>query len=134
MLFADGAFGLILLGLWIFCLIDVITTDQSQMRNLPKMVWVLLVLVLPDIGSILWLVAGREWQSAGRPRGNGGAVGAFPEYDRPGRAVPASPDDDEQFLRNVRERADQQRRRYEAQRRAELDAEQSRLLKKPEDD
>jgi phospholipase D-like protein len=134
MLFADGALGLILLGLWIFCLIDVITTDQSQMRNLPKMAWVLIVLLLADIGSILWLVAGREWQTTGQSRANRGAGGAFPEYDRPGRAVPANPDDDEQFLRNVRERAEQQRRRYEAQRQAELEAEQARLLKKPEDD
>ena len=134
MLFADGALSLILLAVWIFCIIDVITTDQSQMRNLPKMAWLLIVLLLPDIGSILWLVAGREWQTTGQPRGARGAGAAFPEYDRPGRAVPANPDDDEQFLRNVRERAEQQRRRYEAQRRAELEAEQARLLKKPEDD
>lgn len=134
MLFADGALGLILVGLWLFCLIDVITTDQSQMRNLPKMVWLLIVLLLPDIGSILWLVAGHEWQPSGQSRTARGASGAFPGYDRPGRAVSVNPDDDEQFLRDVRERAELQRRRFEAQRRAELEAEQGRLLKKPEDD
>jgi hypothetical protein len=59
--------------------------------------------------------------------------GTYPEYDRPGRAVPANPDDDEQFLRGVRERAEEQRRRYDAQRKAELEAEQARLLKKRDD-
>jgi Phospholipase_D-nuclease N-terminal len=130
MIFADGALGLIMLGLWIFCIIDVITTDESQMRNLPKLVWLLLVLVLIDLGSLLWLVAGRVWQPAGQARDPNGA---FPEYDRPGRAAPANPDDDEQFLRNVRERADAQRRRYEAQRQAEVEAEQARPLKKPDE-
>jgi phospholipase D-like protein len=134
MLFADGALGLVLLGLWIFCIIDVITTDESQMRNLPKMVWLLIVLLLPDLGSILWLVAGRDWQASGQPRGHLATNAAFPEYDRPGRFAATNPDDDEEFLRGVRERAEQQRRRYDAQRRAELEAEQARLLKKPDED
>jgi hypothetical protein len=133
MILADGAFGLIMLGVWIFCIIDVITTDQSDMRNLPKMVWLLLVIILVDLGSILWLVAGRNWQTTGQSRSNSRAGGAFPEYDRPGRDVPANPDDDEAFLRNVRNRADDQRRRYQAQRDADLAAEQARLLKKPDD-
>ncbi len=43
----------------------------------------------------------------------------FPEYDRPGRAAPAKPEDDEEFLRKVRERAEEQRRRYRESRRDE---------------
>jgi hypothetical protein len=133
MILADGAFGLIMLGLWIFCIIDVITTDQSEMRNLPKMVWLLLVIILVDLGSILWLVAGRNWQTSGQARANSRSRAGLPEYDRPGRRVPANPDDDEEFLRSVRSRADAQRKRYDAQRKAELEAEQARPLKKPED-
>jgi hypothetical protein len=126
MLFFYGGFGLILLGLWIFCLLDVIVTDESECRNLPKGLWILVVLLLPDIGSILWLIAGRPRITA-RPGGlpYKGNTGHFPEYDRPGRFVATSPDDDEEFLRRCRERAEEQRRRYREQlRRAEKDQEQ----------
>ncbi len=40
----------------------------------------------------------------------------YPEYDRPGRAAATSPDDDEDFLRKVRERAEEQRRAYREER------------------
>ena len=53
----DALLTLALIGLWIFCLVDVITTDESSCRNLPKMLWLLLVLLVPLVGSIIWLVA-----------------------------------------------------------------------------
>jgi hypothetical protein len=133
MILTDGALGLVLLGLWIFCVIDVITTDALIVRNLPKMAWLFIVLLLPDLGSIAWLVAGHPWQENGRPRSSGRTAARYPEYDRPGRAVPASPDDDEEFLRQIRERAEQQRRQYQERRRAELEAERDDLLKRPEE-
>ncbi len=111
MLLFDGTFGLVMLGLWLFCIIDVITTDQSRIRNLPKLTWLLIVLLLPDIGSIIWLVAGHTWE----PRGEAPTrlQRQFPEYDRPGRHIATNPDDDEAFLRQVRKRADEQRKRAE---------------------
>jgi hypothetical protein len=135
MLYADGLLGFLLLGLWLFCIFDVITTPEFAVKHLPKLVWLFIVLLLPDIGSVIWLVAGRErsWSTPTRSATNAGRGGAFPEYDRPGRAVAGNPDDDEAFLREVRERAEAQRRSYEARRRAELDAEQSRLRRRPDE-
>ncbi|HZQ85040.1 MAG TPA: PLD nuclease N-terminal domain-containing protein [Acidimicrobiales bacterium] len=73
MLLFDGAFGLAMLGLWVYCIFDVITTDDSLVRNLPKLLWVAIVLLIPDIGSIAWLVAGRpqkaSFRIAGAPYG-----------------------------------------------------------------
>ena len=121
MLFVDGAMGLVLFALWIFCLVDVITTDEVLCRNLPKGVWVLLVLVLFDVGAIVWLVAGRTWP--GQDRGPGlpyrGTTGRFPEYERPGRFAATSDEDDAEFLRRCRERAEEQRRRHREQRHAD---------------
>lgn len=123
MLFFDGALGLVVLALWVFCLIDVISTDESLCRNMPKTWWVLIVLLLPDLGAVLWLVAGRPWQVTSRTanplyRGQRGPVqAAYPEYDRPGRFAANRPEDDEEFLRQVRERAEEQRRRYREQQR-----------------
>ena len=117
MLYFDGAMSLVLFALWVFCLIDVITTDESLCRNLPKMYWILIVVLLFDIGAVIWLVAGRPWPSTSNAnlpyRGNRGPVeNAYPEYDRPDRFAATRPEEDEEFLRRVRERAEEQRRRY----------------------
>jgi hypothetical protein len=124
MLVFDGVLGLLLMALWIFCLIDVITTDEVLCRNLPKGAWVLVVLLLFDLGAVLWLIAGRTWPGAAGGadlpyRGNRGTAGtpSFPEYERPGRFAATSTEDDEEFLRRCRERAEEQRRRHRAQRR-----------------
>ncbi len=110
LLYFDGLLGIVTFGLWIFCLVDVITTDESSCRNLPKGLWLLLVLVVPLVGSIVWLVAGRP-QQVTRARGRyEREASAFPEYDRPGRFAATSPDDDEEFLRKCRERAEAQRK------------------------
>ncbi|SNT25315.1 PLDc N-terminal domain-containing protein [Rhodococcoides kyotonense] len=106
--------GLIIMILWVFCLIDVVTADEGGIRYLPKTMWLLFVVFVPLAGSIVWLVAGRPigggiWGGAGVPsRSNS----AYPEYDtRPGRAVGTSPEADEEFLRQCRARAEEQRRR-----------------------
>ena len=99
------------IGLMVFSLIEAVSTDESRMRNLPKLWWILLILFFPLAGSIAWLVAGRPVVTAARQ----GSAPAFPEYDRPGRARPNDPVKDEDFLKNVRERAEEQRRRYEQQ-------------------
>jgi hypothetical protein len=131
---ADGALGLLLLGLWIFCIIAVITTDDVLIRNLQKPLWLLIVILLFDLGAILWLIAGRPWAQTSRRQAQAGPTPAFPEYDRPGRFAASNPDDDEAFLREVRERAEEQRRRYrqqqaEAQRREEQASEERKQAK-----
>jgi hypothetical protein len=45
----------------IAALADIITRDESLVKHLPKMVWILLVLFLPLIGSILWFAIGHEY-------------------------------------------------------------------------
>ncbi|UQX87301.1 PLDc N-terminal domain-containing protein [Jatrophihabitans telluris] len=134
MLFLDGGAGLILLLLWLFCLIDVITTDADRCRNLPKVVWVLIVVLLFDIGCIAWLVAGHPWDSRKTSglayKGNKGRdlSSRYPEYERPGRFAATNPDDDDAFLAEVKARAERQREAYRAQRSEELRREQQRLL------
>jgi hypothetical protein len=135
-LFADGFGALLLLGIWLFCVIDVITTDDARCRNLPKMAWLFIVLLLPEIGSVAWLVAGHP--RAGTGAGARGvpkrrAAPSFPEYDRPGRFAATNPEDDEAFLAQVRARAEAQREEYRRRRAAELEAERRRLLEHPDE-
>ncbi|MGI8761359.1 MAG: PLDc N-terminal domain-containing protein [Jatrophihabitantaceae bacterium] len=103
MVLFDGFFGLLMLGVWIFCIIDVITTPAPQCRNLPKILWLLIVLLLAAVGSIVWLVAGRPWV----PRAEAGDRSAR-HPSRRGAAT--NPDDDEEFLASLRARAEEQRR------------------------
>jgi hypothetical protein len=124
MVLFDGGFGLLLFGLWLFCIIDVITVDESRVRYLPKLVWLLIVLLIPDVGSIVWLVVGHTWDSQVN-RAPRGAARAFPEYDRPGRQEATNPEDDEAFLRQLRARADAQRQQAERERKAREAREQS---------
>ena len=116
--------GLATLALWIFSLVGVIGSDDGRIWHLPKVWWLLIVLFFPLAGSIAWLVAGRPEDSGGpRSSRHERAVPEFPEYDRPGRAAAVNPEDDEEFLRKVRERAEEQRRRYrESQRDEDPDA------------
>jgi hypothetical protein len=123
-LFFDGGVGLLFLLLWVYCIFEVITTDEAHIRNLPKLTWLLIVIVLSDIGSIAWLVAGRP-RGAAHPMPDKGGAGVPPEYDRPGRATAHSPDDDAAFLNQLRSRAEEQRKKA---------AEQARLLRQQEDE
>ncbi|WP_207841914.1 PLDc N-terminal domain-containing protein [Williamsia soli] len=111
--------GLIVLVVMVAALIDIIGSEVG-VRGLPRWGWLLLVIVLPLVGSIVWFVAGRPLKSGGygRPVGSGRATAlGFPEYDEPGRFEPQDPAADEEFLRQVRARAQEQRRQGELERR-----------------
>ncbi len=121
MLYGGGAMFVVELCLVIYCVLNIITTPDEQVRNLPKLLWLLLVLFFPIVGGVAWLVAGRpQGPVASMPyKGNYGPARPIPpEYDRPNRATAYSPEDDEAFLRSLRERAEQQRKRAEQERRA----------------
>jgi hypothetical protein len=110
---------LIVLVVMIAALVDIIGSDAAGIRGIPRWAWLLLVIFLPLVGSVVWFLAGRPvaataWRASGSGRAS--ALG-FPEYDVPGRFEPADPEADAEFLRRCRERAEQQRRQGELDRR-----------------
>jgi hypothetical protein len=80
---------LIPFALTIYSVIDAIQTEDTRVRHLPKLVWILLILLSAPsgIGAIAWLVTGRQH----RPRTG---QGNYP-------SAPRGPDDDPDFLRNL---------------------------------
>ncbi len=99
-------------AVWIYCLIDVAQTRDDEIRNLNKGAWILIVLFFSVVGSIGWFIFGRPEGPARLAPGER-AVPEFPEYDRRGRNAAADPEKDADFLRQVRARAEEQRKRYE---------------------
>ncbi len=76
------------LALDVYAVVDAIQTDDLRVKHLPKVFWILLILIFTPIGAIAWLIAGRDRQQNGRLGPN-----------RP--SAPRGPDDDPEFLRNL---------------------------------
>jgi hypothetical protein len=67
MIDVDGIVAVALFMFWIWALLDCIATDSALCRNLPKPMWVILVLILPDIGALAWVLLGRPERANWRP-------------------------------------------------------------------
>lgn len=57
-LFTWGALSMASLILWVYCLVDLLTSDFSGSNT--KLIWIIIVIFLPFIGSILYLSIGRK--------------------------------------------------------------------------
>jgi len=62
-----GLVGLVTFCLYVYCVLDAIASDESLVRNLPKNMWIVLVLFVPGVGSIAWLALGRPLYAGWRP-------------------------------------------------------------------
>lgn len=67
MFYGGGLVGFLLLGFWLWAIFDVISTDESMVRNLPKFAWLMLVIFLSTIGALAWLLLGRPERAGFRP-------------------------------------------------------------------
>ncbi|HYN99005.1 MAG TPA: PLD nuclease N-terminal domain-containing protein [Actinomycetota bacterium] len=86
------------LGLLVFCVLECIATDSSLVRNLPKALWILLIVLLPPIGAVAWLLLGRPEKTRYHPgdaRSRPNAPAARPKR-------PLGPDDDPRFQEMTR--------------------------------
>lgn len=50
-------------GVWVYCLIDAIMTPRAEMRRLSPLTWAIVITLLPVIGAMAWLLAGRPTRS-----------------------------------------------------------------------
>jgi hypothetical protein len=86
----------LLLGATIFALIDVITSDQSQIRYLDKIVWVILIVLVPIVGVAVWFAVGKErGTSSGGVVGRAGRASQPSSFDRPARVEPQMMSDED---------------------------------------
>lgn len=91
-------FAAVVVGVFtIFVTVFAASADKRQVRNLPKFLWVLICLLVPGIGGLLYLVVGRPINGAPNNSGSAGR----------GQYRTVAPDDDPEFLRNLAERLDE---------------------------
>ncbi|MET7451274.1 PLD nuclease N-terminal domain-containing protein [Streptomyces sp. NPDC005574] len=87
---------LLVLALWIYAFIDCLNTPEEQVRGLPKVVWVIIILLFGEVlvGPVAWLVAGKQ-----RGGATGGPAGGPWQRDQRARFV--APDDNPEFLKSL---------------------------------
>ncbi|MDO5635493.1 MAG: PLD nuclease N-terminal domain-containing protein [Micrococcus sp.] len=77
----------------VYCIVDAVQSDEHEVRGLPKILWIVLVLLFPLVGGLAWLIAGR-------PKG---ILESFFGDRNAGHGPrgPLGPDDDPDFMRGL---------------------------------
>ena len=109
--------GIVAVVFTIYAVADCAFFDRSRIRGLRRGWWIVVIIFVPIIGGLLWFIIGR---------GRANRIGAT----RGGRTV--APDDDAEFLRQLRDDAAQDERiRRMEQELAELDDDEPRQIEAP---
>lgn len=82
---------LLVLAVWIYAFIDCLNTPEQEVRKLPKVVWVIVILLFGQV-----LLGPVAWFAVGRPRRNA-PYGAT----RPDERRWVAPDDNPEFLKSI---------------------------------
>ncbi|MBT2543768.1 PLDc_N domain-containing protein [Streptomyces sp. ISL-44] len=80
---------LLILALTIYAFIDCLNTPEEEVKHLPKVVWVIIILLFSIVGPVVWLFAGKQRAAAGGGRAR--------------RAQWVAPDDNPEFLKSLRD-------------------------------
>ncbi|MEV6330817.1 PLD nuclease N-terminal domain-containing protein [Streptomyces sp. NPDC051909] len=84
------------LALVIYSLIDCLNTPEDEVKHLPKVVWVIIILLFWIVGPIVWFAAGKLRRAP--------AGGRTPsEWHANHRHEWVAPDDNPEFLKSLRE-------------------------------
>ncbi|MGD9956855.1 MAG: PLD nuclease N-terminal domain-containing protein [Candidatus Nanopelagicales bacterium] len=116
------------IALLVFCLVDCISSPPHLIRNLEKGWWIVLIIILPLVGGIAWLVAGRPVRTDG---GQWRMGSGFPEAERP-RPAYSRNEDDPAFMAEMA-RIDREHEEALKKWEAKLAAQEAELKRKQED-
>lgn len=91
---------LVSLVLSVLAVISCLSTDEDEVRGLPRMLWVLVILLFSPAGPIAWFVAGRPRRAVAGPQPTD-PRSAHPAGTARRPRRPLAPDDDPEFLRSL---------------------------------
>jgi phospholipase D-like protein len=104
---------LLAIGLLVYALVECLQSPGSDVRTFRKATWILLIVLVPVVGAVAWLLAGRPH----RARHSRPPRAPRPE-ELPPPTYPLGPDDDPEFLEQLRR---EQERRRQAERPGDAD-------------
>ena len=108
------------IALVVVALFDCLTSDDNVIRGtMPRIGWVLIIVLLSPIGPIMWFVTRRAEERAP-------AITVPVAEERPMPVDQIPPDDDPDFLRDLAVRAKEAARLNEAEKERRRDAERRR--------
>ncbi len=95
--------------LTIVALISCLSAEEADLRTIPRLAWVVVILVLPVVGALTYFPAGRpvpDGAVGSGPGGAGGSGGAGRVWrsatgSGTGQRRTVAPDDDPDFLRTI---------------------------------
>jgi hypothetical protein len=93
--------------LMVWALVELVQTESTTVRTLPKLVWAVLVVVIP-FAAIAWFLFGRPRVAV--PAGAAPPTPAGQFLGRRATAARPAPDDDPDFLARLNAKAAQQRK------------------------
>jgi hypothetical protein len=87
---------LLVLAVWIYAFVDCLNTPEDEVRHLPKVVWIIIVLLFGEVlvGPVAWLLTGKVRHAP--------AGGSTPsQWHRDAAARWVAPDDNPEFLKSL---------------------------------
>lgn len=111
MVWLAGLITLLTIAVWVYAFFDALTTPAAEVRNLPKILWLIVIALFTPVGPLLWLFLGRPREAdAPEPAGESADSASLDHLDpadfnqASDRDRPLGPDDDPEFLRKLNRR------------------------------
>ena len=108
MVWLAGLITLLMIVLWVYAFFDALTSPAGDVRNLPKILWLIVIALFTPVGPLLWLFLGRprtaEAMASPSPAARTDTIEHLDPSDLdppPGPGHPRGPDDDPEFLRRL---------------------------------
>lgn len=79
----------LLLAVYVYTIVDASLRDRARVRRLPKPAWLLVVILLPLVGSALWFTLGRGRGAAPEPHVASEAPASAPHSAAPATGTQA---------------------------------------------
>lgn len=57
----------VLAAIMIYAIVDVAITPKSRVRKIPKPVWIVVIVLFPLVGAVLWFLTGKTRRNATPP-------------------------------------------------------------------
>lgn len=93
---------LVIIGLAVYAIADISSSDDDERLGVPAFLWVLIALFVPVLGPVAWIAVSRSRRAERAARATGRAPGGHGTtgFRDLGRPAPQSvaPDDDPEFL------------------------------------